>query len=178
MIKMLLMVFFMTLTLPAYGGEISNLHLKNARNKLRDHSKSKSHEEGASAKRAITEIGIERTSCFGKCPDYIFIVKSDGKFRYKGGSYVERQGEYSGTIYPQCFNQLAEFIKESGFMELDDDYSKPITDNPTTYTMVVMDKKRKTVRNYAGAGPAKLWAIERLIDDLMVNGKSCVITIK
>lgn len=46
-----------------------------------------------------------------------------------------------------------------------------VTDNPTTFTMVVMNGKRKTIRNYANSGPTKLWAIEQLIDGLMSKGK-------
>ena len=56
-------------------------------------------------------------------------------------------------------------------MELEDGYTGLDTDNPTTYTMVVMNGKRKTVSNYANAGPTKLWAIEQLIDDLMAKAK-------
>ena len=37
--------------------------------------------------------------------------------------------------------------------------------------MVVRNGKRKTVSNYANAGPMKLWAIESLIDDLLRNAQ-------
>jgi hypothetical protein len=56
-------------------------------------------------------------------------------------------------------------------MQFDDSYSREITDCATTYTMVVMNGKRKTISNYANAGPTKLWAIEQLIDDLMAKAK-------
>jgi hypothetical protein len=46
-----------------------------------------------------------------------------------------------------------------------------VTDNPTVYTTVVMDGKRKVVSNYANAGPTKLWAIEQLIDKLLLEAK-------
>jgi hypothetical protein len=41
-------------------------------------------------------------------------------------------------------------------MSLKDGYSAAITDNPTVYTMVVMNGRRKIVSNNAGAGPATL----------------------
>ena len=56
-------------------------------------------------------------------------------------------------------------------MDLEDNYSRKITDLSTTYTMVVMNGRRKTVSNYGEAAPSKLWAIEKLIDDLMTKAE-------
>ena len=169
--KALIMAVILIASLLAFGGEISDYHFKHAGDKLGDHRKSRSHDEVASTNHGITEIGIERTGCFGTCPSYTFIVKSDGTFRYKGFDHVERKGEFSGTISAWYFHPLAQFIRDSSYMELEDGYTGLDTDNPTTYTMVVMNGKRKTVSNYAHAGPTKLWAIEQLIDDLMAKAK-------
>src|SRR5678815_4416854 len=169
--KTLLISLFVTVTLLAVGGEISDFHFKNARDKLADQRKSRSHDEVASTNHGITEIGIERSGCFGTCPIYTFIVKSDGTLRYKGTKHVEREGEFAGTIPVWYFHHLAQFVRDSGYTELEDGYRQGVTDtdHPTTYTMVVMNGKRKTVSNYANAGPTKLWAIEQLIDDLMAK---------
>ena len=149
------------------SGELSDFHFKNARNKLGSSEKSRSHEEVSSTNHGISEIGIERTVCFGTCPAYTFIVKNDGSFRYKGGKYARRQGEFTGNTSVWRFHQIAKFIKDSGYMEMEDAYTRAITDNPTTFTMVVMNGKRKVVSNYADAAPMKLWAIEQLVDSLM-----------
>ena len=169
--KTLMIAVLLTGSSLALGGEISDYHFKHARDKLGDHRKSRSHDEVASTNHGITEIGIERSGCFGTCPIYTFIIKSDGTFRYKGIEYVERKGEFVGTIPVWYFHRLAQFIRDSGYMELEDTYTRMVTDNPTTYTMVVMNGKRKTISNYANAGPTKLWAIEQLIDDLMAKAK-------
>jgi hypothetical protein len=165
------LVFTLASIVLARGGEIADLHLKSSRNKPIDFEKSRSHEEVESTNHGITEIGIERTPCFGTCPAYSFIVKSDGTFRYKGTQFAKRQGEFKGVIRTHAFHRLAGFIKDSNYMELDDEYSRLITDNPTTYTTVVMNGKRKTIKNYADAGPTRLWAIEQLIDSLMENAQ-------
>ena len=117
----------------------------------------------------ISEIGIERTYCFGTCPVYTFIVKRDGTFRYVGRSGVNREGTFTGTVPVEDLEWLALFIKESGFMQLRNSYSMNVSDSPTTYTMVVMKGQRKIVSNYADAGPSSLWAIEQLIDRLRDN---------
>ena len=46
-----------------------------------------------------------------------------------------------------------------------------MTDQPTCYTTVVMHGERKMVRNYANAGPTKLWAIEQIIDKLLLEAE-------
>jgi len=169
--KTLMIAVVVTLSLIALGGEISDYHFKHARDKLGDYGNSRSSDEVASTNHGITEIGIERSPCFGPCPIYSLIIKSDGTFRYKGVKYVEREGESTGMVPVSYFHRLAQFIRDSGYMELEDGYRRGVTDHPTTYTMVVMNGKRKTVSNYANAGPTKLWAIEQLIDDLMTKAK-------
>ena len=165
--KTLMIEVLVTGSVLALGGEISDIHRKQARDKPGDWRKSRSHDEVASTNHGITEIGIERSGCYGTCPIYTFIAKSDGTVRYKGVKYVERQGEFSGTIPVWYFHELARFIRDAHYMELEDGYTRMVTDNPTTYTTVVMNGKRKTISNYANAGPTKLWAIEQLVDDLM-----------
>src|SRR5690349_1324587 len=156
--KTLIIAVLLAASVFALGGEISDYHFKHARDKFGDDRKSRSHDEVASTNHGVTEIGIERGPCFGTCPIYTLIIKSDGTLRYNGVKYVERQGESTGTVPVWYFHQLAQFIRDSGYMELEDGYTRAITDNPATYTMVVMNGKRKTVRNYANVGPTKLWA--------------------
>ena len=166
-LKSLLLTGLVTAACVVHGGELSDFHFKNARHKLGDPARSRSHAEVSSTNHGIAEIGIERTGCLGTCPAYTFIMKNDGTFRYKGGKYAQRQGDFTGKIPVRLFHQVAKFIKDSGYMELEDAYTRMITDNSTTYTMVVMNGKRKVIRNYADAGPIKLWAIEQLTERLM-----------
>ena len=169
--KTFLVAVILTGSLLALDGEISDIHRMQVRDSSIDFRKSRSHDEVNSTNHGITEVGIERTACFGRCPIYTFIIKSDGTFRYKGVEYVERKGEFTGTIPVEDFHRLAQFIRDSGYMELENEYSRPFGRDATIYTMVVKNGKRKTVSNYANAGPTKLWAIESLIDDLLRNAQ-------
>ena len=112
----------------------------------------------------IAEIGIERGGCHGTCPIYTLILKSDGTFTYKGVQFVEKVGVFTGTIPVYRFNQLAQFIRDSGFADLQDGYGEIGDDRETVYTTVVMNGKRKVVMNQGSAGPSKLWAVEQLTD--------------
>jgi uncharacterized protein YecT (DUF1311 family) len=115
----------------------------------------------------IAEIGIERSGCDGRCPSYVLVFRSNGTARYEGRQYVERLGTFSGTIPLQRFAALARFVEDSGFSDLEDFYSWNVTDAATVTTTVVADGVRKTVRNYAGGGPARLENLEKRIDALL-----------
>lgn len=166
-----MILVLLTGSLLALAGEISDYHFKYARDKSGDSSKSRSRAEVASTNHGITEICIERSGCFGTCPIYTFIAKSNGTFRYSGDKHVERKGEFTGTVPVWQFHRLAQLIRDTGYMEFEDSYDAGGYDNSTTYTMVVMNGKHKTVRNYAEGGPTKLWAIEQLIDNLMAHAQ-------
>jgi hypothetical protein len=56
-------------------------------------------------------------------------------------------------------------------MAFEDEYHPGVTDQSTTFTVVVMNGRRKVIENYANAGPSSLWAIEHLIDDLMAKAE-------
>ena len=152
----------------AFSGELSDYYFKHATNRL-DFPKSRPSRPATN--NGITEIGIERTVCFGSCPAYTFIVGSDGNFRYKGERHVELTGEFTGKVSVKEFNQLAQFILDSDYLDLKDSYHPMVTDQPTVFTTVVANGKRKVVSNYANGGPTKLWAIEQLIDHLMMTAE-------
>lgn len=117
----------------------------------------------------ITEVSLERGACFGPCPIYKITIKRDGTAIYEGKRFVERLGMYRGTVY--AFNNLARLIEASGYFKLKDNYSVNITDLSTATTSVVRAGKRKTIRNYGGAGPIELWGIETTIDGMVANTK-------
>lgn len=162
--KPLMMALLLIGSQIASCGEIADYYAK-----LPPKLKPSGPDDAWSTNHGITEIGIEHTPCFGPCPIYTAIFKSDGTFRYTGvsGVGVTRVGDFTGTVPVSYFHELAQFVRDSGYMNLKDGYRRDITDFPTTYTTVVMNGKRKTVMNHANAGPTKLWAIERLTDDLL-----------
>ena len=142
-------IFFLTCW-TAFSGELMDYHFRYVTNRL-DSSKIKP--EPLATNHGVAEIGIERTGGgFGRGSAYSFIAKSDGSFRYQGEKHVERIGEYTGKISIAQFDKLAQFILDSGYLDLEDSYSAMITDQPTVYTSVVpsaLSGKRKVISNYA-----------------------------
>jgi len=117
----------------------------------------------------IEEIGLERTRCYAACPAYTFIIYNDGSFKYVGEYGVEHMGEYTGNVSLGQLNQVLKFINETDFFNYKDSYSNPYLDSSTSYIMVKKKDKLKIIENYANSGPATLWAIEQLIDDLLAT---------
>ena len=168
-----LLTAFLLCVLPAtlIAGEIADLHRKFVRTRPGQDNQARSFDQVMSDQHGITEIGLERTPCFGDCPVYSVVIKSDGSFRYHGMENVKHKGRHIGMVDQWNLRQLCHFIRESGYMQFSSSYSAPVTDLPTAYTTVVMNGKRKVISHYADVGPLKLWMIEQAIDKLMLEAR-------
>lgn len=117
----------------------------------------------------LSELGIEHSSCYGTCPAYTLIIKADGSVYYEGGRHADKQGVHRGRIAVWHLHQLARYIQKIKFFELEDIYTERVTDHATVYTSVTVQGKEKIISNYADSGPIELWALEQLIDGLLVH---------
>ena len=119
----------------------------------------------------ITEIAFERAGCFGPCPQFTVTFSSAGTVRYVGGEHAQLRGEHTGTISNRKFDQLAWFVRASGFLKMRDyyRYKDMMADSETTYTSVVADDKRKLICEYGGSGPRDLWVLQQLIEKLLLE---------
>ena len=156
----------------AGAGEIADMHRKRVRPKEVDPAPLMARFERLDKpEHGVTEIGLERTACFGTCPVYTVILKSDGTVRYTGEDYVAHKGTRTGRISDWAFNQLAEYLIESGYMGMESNYEVPVTDMATAYTTAVVKGKRKLIRNYGDVGPSKLWALQQAIDGVLTEAE-------
>lgn len=167
--RILVVVWVMAIVSQAVrSGELADLHRKTVKPKPVDTAPLiERFERLEKPTHGVTEIGLERTVCYGTCPAYTVILKSDGTIRYVGEKFVTRKGNQQGKISAWDFNRLAELLIESGYFDLANDYEIPVTDLSTTYTTAVINGRRKVIRNYGDVGPLKLWAIQQAIDAVM-----------
>ncbi|HEY0157120.1 MAG TPA: DUF6438 domain-containing protein [Thermoanaerobaculia bacterium] len=116
----------------------------------------------------VTEIAIERTSCYGYCPTYTLQLFSDGRVAYVGQASVRFIEPRSGKLDEYLFTKLARTAVGIGFFELQDRYTCAVTDNPTVYVAVVRNGTRKVIEHYAPewTGPAALRLFEEAIDNV------------
>jgi membrane dipeptidase len=111
------------------------------------------------------EITLQRTTCFGTCPDYTVTLRGDGTVIYAGRQFVKTPGEHTWKIDPAAVRALAREMEAAGFFEMQDEYTARITDNPTTYTTLKIGSRSKKIQDYV-AGPPKLKDIEKKIDEV------------
>jgi len=94
---------------------------------------------------------LDRSVCFGACPDYSVTIASDGAVTYVGRNFVLERGERRGRADPEDIARLRAMARSAGFFRLRDDYRARVTDLPTT-TLAISDQGRtKTVIDYGGA---------------------------
>lgn len=111
-------------------------------------------------------VMMERTICFGGCPEYLFNVYPDGYATYEGKSNVAREGKYQATLSVEQLEQLKSTFEEAQFMEFANVYSANVTDLPTTYIYYHDGKNGHKVTDYFGA-PDELKALEKQVDEFI-----------
>lgn len=117
---------------------------------------------------AIERVGYEAQRCRGFCEAFTVIFSADGSFEYVGEANVERLGEHSGTVDRYALEQLLRFVDAIDYAALRDTYASSYADVQTSYTMVDYgDGELKVVQNQGGEAPVTVWAMGRLIRDLL-----------
>ena len=111
------------------------------------------------------EITLQRTPCFGTCPEYTVTLRDDGSVTYSGRQFVRVAGEHTWKIDPAAVRALAREMEAAGFFDLEDTYTSRMTDNPTTYTTLKIGSRSKKIQDYI-SGPPKLKDIETKIDEV------------
>jgi membrane dipeptidase len=111
------------------------------------------------------EITLERTLCFGTCPNYKVTIHGDGTVAYEGRQFVRVTGTRTWKIDPAAVAALASEMQQAGYFDLQDEYIATITDNPTTWTSLTVAGRTKRIKDYV-AGPPKLKEIEAKIDQV------------
>ena len=119
----------------------------------------------ASASAGPIEIVLQRTPCFGTCPDYSVVLRDDGTVTYDGRQYVRVPGRHSWKIDPAKVRALAREMEAAGFFELKDTYTSMMTDHPTTYTTLQIGSRFKKIRDYV-SGPPALKDLEAKIEEV------------
>ena len=106
-------------------------------------------------------ISLQRTACFGTCPIYKIEIFSDGSGIYTGRRFVENIGITKFSLSKTQLNLILTQAEAIGFTNMQEEYSEPISDLPTTFIQI----KDKRIRDYTGA-PKTLKNLETLIDQI------------
>ena len=112
-------------------------------------------------------ITLERTLCFGACPDYRVQIGADGKVSYIGRAFVAITGEHVDQVPMAAVRTLYEAFVAADFFAARDSYKAGITDNPTYTVSISFDGHTKTVVDYVGRSvgmPKEITTLEDAID--------------
>jgi hypothetical protein len=110
------------------------------------------------------KISLERTACFGMCPDYLLEVRGDGTVRYTGRQYVRFCGEWKGEVPLESVRQLVDQFRAADYFSLFPEYEFLVTDNPAYMTSIQFDGKEMSVRDYVGEDVGMPFAVRKLED--------------
>jgi hypothetical protein len=110
-------------------------------------------------------ITIERTPCFGTCPDYRLEIDGSGKVVYEGRGFVEVKGTRTAYISERKVRELAAEFERIGFYQLEDHYAIPATDLPSVIVSINFEGKSKTVNIYGGGAPKELMDLVEQIEE-------------
>ncbi len=112
-------------------------------------------------------ITLERTVCFGFCPDYSVTITGDGQVTYDGHRFVAVKGQQHGTASTEEIATLLQRFDSVNFMSLRNEYRAPVTDLPTYTVTLQRGGRTKRVADYGGLGagmPDAVRTIEEEID--------------
>jgi hypothetical protein len=156
--------------LPTLAGEIADRF--NAAGRQASTRPSPTSRPTTASGTGITQIGLERATGFGRGPAYAVIIQADGTFRYTGTVNTSRRGVHTGKVKPGDLVQVLRYIDDSGFEHLGYTYYAPSrSDQPRTYIAVTTASGEKIICTAPFSAPVKIWAIEQLIDKLLLEAQ-------
>ena len=120
----------------------------------------------AVAQNKISYIKLQRTACFGRCPEYTVELFKNGTVIYTGKKNVENIGKFTEKI---SVSKMSKLLKEIGvfkILSLKNTYQPLAADLPRLHLSFKINNKTKTIKN-AESGPKYLTSIGNKIDSLI-----------
>lgn len=127
-----------------------------------------------------TLITLERSVCYGTCPDYKVTISADGKVTFQGRQFVKTKGTVQGSITLDGLRQLLAEFDKARYFSLRDKYEtekdgcpEDWTDHPSAVTSIRLNGKSKSISHYHGcrdgqvAYPKALTELEDRIDEIV-----------
>ena len=110
-------------------------------------------------------ISLEKTACYGTCPEYSLTIYRSGRTIYEGKRHVEKIGNFEKKISEKEVKELIKAFEEAEFFNLLNEYVEQISDFPTTFLSFNYEGKSKKIKDYYGA-PEKLKKLEKIVENI------------
>jgi uncharacterized protein DUF6438 len=134
------------------------------------------------------EVTLERTVCFGQCPQYKIAIRSDRTVQYEGIEHVKIKGKANTRITPEQVEKLIAAANAVNYFGLRDSYQTredgcPFvgSDMPYAITSIKIGNRKKMITHYGGCCekvdpptctfPIKLTEFEFKIDEIVETSR-------
>lgn len=104
-----------------------------------------------------TVISLERSMCFGWCPDYTLRLHGSGRVEYVGRHFVCDLGKRESTADALEVRRLVEAMLAAGFIGLAWNPGALMTDHETVVTTLLHEGRAFRVSHYHGDQGAPRW---------------------
>jgi len=111
-------------------------------------------------------FSMQRTACYGTCPQYTVSVYHHGKITYNGKLFVDKIGCFSSFISDHEVTTIKLVLDEIDFFSLEKEYISSMTDIPSVVTEIYLDGKRHKVIDRLEA-PKSLRTCYLVIDSII-----------
>lgn len=111
-------------------------------------------------------ITLERTRCFGFCPDYTVTIRDTGEVIYNGRNFVGVTGEQRAQAAPADVARLQALVARASLFSLRDEYRAHISDIPSFRVTVVQGGRTKSVLDYGGQGVGMPMIVREIQDEI------------
>ena len=119
-------------------------------------------------------ISLQRTGCFGTCPDYKVTIDGAGNVLWKGAQNTAAPGTRRAKISQAAVQQLVDHVRSSHVFSALDKYESDWTDNPTYTLTVDVNGLHKQVVDYIGnivGMPTSISELEDTVDRIAGTDK-------
>lgn len=113
----------------------------------------------------LVSIGIHRTVCFGKCPDYKIEMDRNGNVTYTGMRFTDDTGIFKKNIGKAKAKEIFDMCEKYRIDTCREMYENQIPDLPGLNFTLKWAKKKKTIY-HAGFGPVFLQEIAAAMDEV------------
>ncbi|MDB4533284.1 DUF6438 domain-containing protein [Vicingaceae bacterium] len=113
-------------------------------------------------------LSMERTPCFGKCPNYKITIMNTGKVTYEGIQFTDKIGLYSKQLSSKQLSQIQKRMEDINLFEMNSKYDSNITDIPAVALFIIYKANKKKIYDRYG-GPKDLREFEKLIDSIVID---------
>lgn len=110
-------------------------------------------------------VGLKTGGCFGYCPVFQLTVLQNGRVRYEGERFVEKEGRDSFLLTTEEMARLRHKVQEVNLWNYPDRIESDVVDAPTATLLAYDGSRSKRVQGSVDR-PAPLLELENLLKDL------------